>query len=162
MFVAIAILTMLSSCSKPVIVSGMDLPIEDRTQLSLGGGIRLDELDGEKINGRRFVLAPGTYSIAASSKRDLEDVNSALKGAVEILECKFEVALQPGEEIHVSSRLKKGKGRFSKGYDMTGFHTVVRLDSSIDERSRVLEPYECEDRIDCRKVDRSQVIPVGC
>ncbi len=150
------------SCSTPVILSGADLPAEGRAEIRAGAGVRIHSVDGMEVQGRRFELAPGTYSIELSSKRDVRKVNPLLAGVIAELECKIDLDLLPGEKVFVSSRLRRKKTRPRAGHDFSGFHSEVRLDSSIEGGSRLLESEECVGRLDCRKLDRLQVVGMGC
>ena len=151
------------SCSGPVIVSGADLPPEQRAEVSTRSGVRIHRIDGVDVKGRNFILAPGTHEIELVSKRDLKKVNTALTGIVDELECTADIDLLPGENLSLSSRLRREKGRFRGGFDLSGFHTEIRLESSIEGEIRLLDTDECVQRFDCSKLDSSQLAGMmGC
>ena len=89
------------SCSGPVILSGTDLPPEQRAEVRTGSGVRVHRVDGMDVDGRRFELAPGTHSIELSSKRDVKKVNTLLAGVIDELECRIDLDLLPGEKIFI-------------------------------------------------------------
>ena len=152
----------LVSCASPTLLSGGDLPPEEQSQLRARRGIKVLQIDEKSVNGRWLILKPGTYEIEFFSAQDAKSVNSALGGVVEELTCKVDVELLPGEAVSISSEMRRGGSRFSGGYSMFNFHTEVSIDSSIEGRSNDVDTSRCEGRMNCRKVDRTQVMPVGC
>ena len=154
--------TFLISCAAPVILSGADLPPGERAEIRAGTGIRIRKVEGAEVEGRRFELAPGSYSIELSSKRDVKKVEPVLAGVIAELECKVDLDLQPGEKVFVSARLRRDKARLRGGYEFSGFRSEVRLDSSVEGQSRILESDECVGHLDCRKLDRLQVVGMDC
>lgn len=152
----------LTSCASPFFLSGEGLSSEERAEFRAGRRIKFVQIDGHTVDGRWLVMKPGIYSVGFTSKRDVKTVNSALEGVVGELECKIKLEVRAGEEVYMSSRLKIGRPRFSGGYSMSGFHTEITLESSIEGRSRIVDTGQCVHRIDCRKVDRSRVMPTNC
>jgi hypothetical protein len=146
------------ACAKPVIVSGQDLPPDKQATLSSGSGITINEIDEIPLDGRRFILAPGTYSIDVTSKRDLKDSNLMFKGVISQLDCKIEVELKPGEELMISSRIRTGKTTYSGGNPLVGYSTEITASSSLgDDRSQSVPAISCNRTTDCSKLDRFMV-----
>lgn len=152
----------LISCASPVFHSGEELSTEERSELRAGRGINFLRIDGDTVDGRWLIMKPGDYTLEFTSKRDVKAFNSALTGVVDELECTIKVEVLASEEVYLSSRLKTGPPRFSGGYSTSSFHTEVALDSSVEGRSRSIDTSRCAHRIDCRKVDRTRVMPPNC
>jgi len=150
------------SCASPTILSGADLKPEEQAQLRGRRGVKFLQIGGETVDGRWIILEPGPYDVEFLSTQDGGSVVSAFKGVIEELTCNINLELQPGEEVYIAPRMKKGPSRFSGGYSQFDFHTVVRIDSSIEGRSREVDTSKCGRRMNCKKVDRTQVVPVGC
>jgi hypothetical protein len=147
------------SCAKPVVFSGGDLPENQRAVFAGGSGIEVHHIDGVEVDGRLFILAPGTYAIQFASTLDMKKANPMLKGILNIADCKTEIQLDPGEELVLSSRLKmKSDAILLSNIE----HTIKLKSSSNDEHSRTLGHGECVETINCDRADRLQLVAAGC
>ena len=159
---ALSIAMGLISCASAVLLSGEDLVPQRRSEFRALTGIAFLRSDYEKVDGRWFIVKPGRHSIELISRRDSKVINPALEGMIKELTCAIEVDVRPGERIQISSRLRKGKPRFSKGFSSSSFHTEISLESSVEGRSGFVDTTKCMSRTDCKKVDRMRVFARSC
>jgi len=152
----------LLSCASPVLLSGEALVPQRRAQLRALTGMTFVRIDEKAVDGRWYIVRPGEHELELRSRRDSKAINPALEGMVKELSCTIEVNVRPGEELHFSSKLKKGKPRYSEGFSKSNFYTEILLESSIEGSLGILDTSQCRARTDCKKVDRRRVFARGC
>ena len=150
------------SCSTPIIISGQNLPPEQRSSLHSGRGITLTRIGVEPTHGRLFVLAPGLYPVELTSKQDLESVDRSMASVLSMMHCEIEIEFMPGEEVRLVGKVRTGSFDSVDRYSEKGFHTEISLQSSIDARSTMIDTSECESWIDCDHVDKTRMMPITC
>ena len=151
-----------SFCASPVMHSGADLFPDQQAQLRVSRGVVIYDIDGVPVEGRWFIMKPGSYAVHFSSKQDLKSVNGAMAGVIDELECKVDLELLPGEEVYLKARMKIGPSRFSGGYTKFGFHNEVAVKSSDDTRDHLVDTHGCKSSYDCRKANRKNVVIKDC
>jgi len=152
----------LVSCAAPIIISGQDLPPEQQSLLRTRRGINISRIGAEATDGRYFVLAPGSYSVKLTSKQDLGSADRSIAGVLNVLKCEVEIEFLPGEEVQFSGKVRTGSFDESGTYSEKGFHTQISLQSSIGDRSFMVDTSICESWIDCDHVDKTRMMPITC
>jgi len=161
-FLLSSTLILISCTAAPIIISGQDLPPEQRSILRARRGIKISRIGMEATDGRYFVLAPGSYSLELTSKQDLGSADRSLASVLNMLECEVEIEFLPGEDVQLSGRVRTGSFDQSGAYSQNGFHTEISLQSSIDDRSTMVDTSLCKSWIDCDHVDKSRMMPITC
>jgi hypothetical protein len=153
----------LCSCSAtPVVISGQDLAPQQQSQLRARRGIAIGRIGVEPTDGRLFALAPGHYPIAFRSTLDLAGADRSLASVRQVMECEIEIEFLPGENVQLSGKVRTGSVGQTGRYTEKGFHTEITLESSIEDRSTMIDTSECSTWIDCDHVDKTRMMPITC
>ena len=152
----------LTACATPINISGQDLPPEQQSTLHARRGITIHQIGAKPTDGRLFVLAPGLYPLEFTARMDLGSADRSMASVLNVLECKIEIEVRPGEKVRLSGKVKSGSFDPDTGYSEKGLHTEISLESSIEGRSSMIDTSECQSWIDCDYVDKTRMMPITC